>query len=631
MTTINTVDRSKAENQARLMEGAFVRMARESFDWNRVEPRKGWFEWAKFDQAVEVARAHQVAIVGNLGLSALWASSAPSSATSRANYPPKSNADFAAYAKAVVHRYKDRVHTWQIWNEENSSTYWKSGVSAAGYAALLKAAYAAIKAEDPTATVLTGGTVGFDRKFMDGIVAAGAWSSFDGLAIHTYVAVQPETSMIVSWLDNARAYVASKGTKPIWITEFGWSTYSGSGSTYIGVTETRQAEYTARTYLHAAAVGVRGIFAYNLIEYGTSTTSKLDNYGIVQGDGRQKPAYAALRRVAEALDGATSAGIADPNAATRATAASMDATTGFKVVPLGGGSASLATTSTHHGGAAALKVTYSFTSTSSGLELTRNLALAGRPTSVSVWVYGDGSANPVYMKIVDARGETFQGAIGTLIAGWQRLTLHMDGADMNWSATGGDADRVIDYPITVKSMFVFRAGIGRLSGTAIFDDLQVETGASVRGTVLSRRGAVNQALYSLGGTKTVSVPITGSTAYRMDGSSATSLTVSGGAVSASLATLPINILSYPVLASGPAALKWVSGDRTKYTFQVLSSSGALLRTIATGVSVDAGVRSATWDGKIGGAPAAHGTYRLRMTILSPDGRGSTLQKDVTIP
>jgi hypothetical protein len=631
MTTINTIDRAKAENQARLMENAFIRMARESFDWNRVETRKGWYEWAKFDQAVEVAAAHQVSLVGDLGYSALWASSAPSGASNPGFYPPKSTADYAAYARAVVHRYKDRVHTWEIWNEENSATFWKSGVSASGYAAFLQAAYAAIKAEDPTATVLLGGTVGFDRSFMDGLVAAGAWSSFDALAIHTYVAGQPETSMIVSWLDNARAYVAAKGAKPIWITEFGWSTYSGSGSGYIGVSETHQAEYTARAYLHAAKVGVRGVFAFNLIEQGTSTTSKLDNYGLVETGGRQKPAYAALRRVAEALDGATSAGEADPNAATRTTVSSMDTTSGWTVAALGGGSASRASTTSRHGGTAAIRVSYGFTSTSTGLELTRNLAVSGRPTSVSVWAYGDGSANPVYLKIVDATGETFQGAIGALQTGWQRMTLRMDGADTNWKASGGDGDKVIDYPITVRSLFVFRGGIGKLSGSAIFDDLQVETGPSVRGTVLSRRGAINESLYSLGGTKTATVPITGSTAFRMDGASATSLTVSGGAVTVSLATLPINVLSYPVATAGPMAIRWVSGDRTTYTFQVASSSGTVLRTVATAATADAGIRSVAWDGTIGGSPAPRGTYRLRLTVLGPDKRSSVLQKDVTIP
>lgn len=631
MTTINTVDRAKVENQGRLMENAFVRMARESFDWNRVEPRKGWYEWAKFDQAVEVASAHQVQLLGVLGYSALWASSAPSGASSPGFYPPKSTADFAAYARAVVRRYKDRVHTWEVWNEQNSATFWKGGVSAAGYAALLKATYAAIKAEDPGATVVFGGTVGFDRAFMDGIVAAGAWSSFDALAIHTYVAGQPETSMVVSWLDNARAYVAAKGTKPLWLTEFGWSTYTGSGTGYIGVSETRQAEYTARTYLHAAEVGVRGVFVYNLIEYGTSSTSMLDNYGLVDGAGRQKPAYAALRRVAEALDGATAAGDADPGAASRTTVNSMDTTSGWKVAPLGGGSASLATTTTRHGGTGALKVSYAFSSTATGLELTRNLALAGKPTSVSVWVSGDGTANPVYMKIVDATGESFQGAIGALQTGWQRMTLHMDGADTNWKASGGDGDRIIDYPITVRSLFVFRGGIGKLSGAPVFDDLQIGSGPSVRGTVLSRRGAVNQALYSLGGTKTTSVPITGSGAWRVDGASATSLTVSGGAVSVSLATLPINVLSYPVSTSGPLAIRWVSGDRTKYTFQVLGPNGLVLRNVSVGSSVDAGVRSATWDGMIGDGPAAAGAYRLRLTVHGPDGRNSVLQKDVVVP
>ncbi|MCI0344499.1 MAG: endo-1,4-beta-xylanase, partial [Chloroflexi bacterium] len=343
LTTINTVERAKAESQARLMEGAWIRMARESFDWNRLETRKGWYEWAKFDQAVEVARAHNVSLVGRLEYSALWASSAPAGTTTadKPYYPPARTADYVDYVEAVVSRYRDRVHTWEIWNEENSAGFWKPAPSASAYASLLKAAYAKIKALDPTATVLLGGTVGFDRTFLDGLVAAGAWGSFDALAIHTYVAPQPETSMIVTWLDNARAYVATKGAKPIWITEFGWSTYAGSGGSYIGVSEAKQADYTARAYLHAARVGVRGVFAYSLVEYGSSSTSKLDNYGLVEIGGRQKPAYAALRRVAEALDGGTTAGLADPNAASRVTVDGMNSANGWKLKPLGGGSASL--------------------------------------------------------------------------------------------------------------------------------------------------------------------------------------------------------------------------------------------------------------------------------------------------
>jgi hypothetical protein len=640
MTTLGTDARADVEHQAKLMEDAYVRMARESFDWNRVEPRKGWHDWYKFDQAVEIARAHQVDLIGTLGLSAKWASSAPVGSTSYAYYPPKSTADFAAYAKAVVHRYKDRVKVWEIWNEENSSTFWKPGPSASGYAKLLKAAYAAIKAEDPTATVLLGGTVGFDRKFLDGVAAAGAWDAFDALAIHTYVAPQPESSMMETWLGQARAYLAKRGNKPLWLTEFGWSTYSGSGSGYIGVSETKQGDYLSRAYLQAARHGVRGVFAYSLIEYGTSSTSRLHNYGLVEGGGRKKPAYAAVRRVAEALDGGTTMGVAAPNAASRTTIASMDTTTGFKVRALGGGWAAMKASTARHGGNGSIQVDYAFSSSSTGLELIRNLLVAGKPSTVSVWVHGDGSANPVYLKISDKTGESFQASIGSLQAGWQRMTMYMDGADINWKHSGGDGDGVVDYPITVRSLFVYRAGNGVLNGLVHFDDLQVETGPRVRGVVISRRGMVSQALYTLGAGVTAKVPVTGTTAYQVDGPTATTLAISGGTVSVSLGKRPINVLSSPSATSpfspngdgsvDSTALRWVGGDRSFRTLQVLSPSGTLLRTIQTNVAADAGTVSAAWDGKIGGVRAAPGTYRLRATIFGPDGRASVLQRDVVV-
>jgi hypothetical protein len=643
LTTVNTVDRAEAERQAGLMEAAWIRMTRESFDWNRLESRKGWFEWAKFDQAVEVARAHQVSLLGRLEYSASWASSAPGSAPAadRAFYPPTSNADFAAYATAVVHRYKDRVHVWEIWNEENSAVFWKPAPSASAYANLLKAAYAAIKAEDPSATVLIGGTAGFDRPFMDGIVAAGAWSSFDALAIHTYVAPQPESSMMATWLDYARAYLDTKGTKPLWITEFGWSTYTGSGSSYIGVTEAKQADYTARGYLQSARAGVRGVFAYELIENGNSTTSRLDNYGLVELGGRQKPVYAALRRVAEALDGGTSAGAAAPNAASRVTVANLDSISGWSASPLAGGWASIAVSASHHGGTGSMQLNYSFTSTSSGVELKRNLAIAGSPTSISVWAFGDASANPVYIKIADATGETFQGAVGSLQKSWQRLVLYGDGADINWTHSGGDNDGTFDYPITLKSIFVFRGGIGKLSGTVYFDDVQVESGPRVRGVVISRRSGINQSLYAIGSAPTASVPVTGGAAWRVDGSSSTPLTVTAGKVSVALGSLPINVLSAAGLApttitpngdgvNDTATVSWIAGDRTKYTFQVLTPGGALLRNVAVDQGADAGVRSSIWDGRISGSPAAPGAYVLRIAIIGPDARVSYLVKSVTV-
>lgn len=634
MTQVSTLRRTDAENQARLIEGAWLRTAREGFDWNRVEPRKGWFDWAVFDQSVEVANAHNIGLVGVLGYSADWASSAPANAPAadRQFYPPSSNTTYAAYARAVVHRYKARVHVWEIWNEPNTATFWKPAPNAASYSALLKAASAAIHAEDPTATVLVGGLAAAQLSFMKGIATAGGWSAFDGMAIHTYVGPQPEQSMIPTWLDTTRAFVDSVGHKPIWITEFGWSTYTGSGSGYVGVSESHQAEYTARAYLAAAKAGVRGVFAFNLIELGTSTTSRLQNYGVVEQGGRVKPAYSAIRRVAEALDQGTSGGVADPDATTRTRVSGLDTPTGWKAYPLGGGSATLTSSSTRHGGSASLRLGYSFTTTSSGVELKRNLTLASSPTSVSVWVLGDGSANPVYLKVRDKTGETFQAAIGSLQSTWQRLTMYGDGADLNWTHSGGDNDGAFDYPLTVESLFVFRGGIGRLSGTAYFDDVEADFGPRERGLIISRRNGLVQSLYSLGGTTSLSVPVPGTNAWIVNGGTSTRLAVSDGRVSVSVGAMPVNVLATVGIepasftpGTGFAQATWIAGDRSRVTFQIVSVlTGKVVRHVWVDRWFDAGAHAAIWDGKVAGAAAPPGKYLLRLANVGPDGRVSYL-------
>ena len=220
------------------------------------------------------------------------------------------------------------------------------------------------------------------------------------------------------------------------------------------------------------------------------------------------------------------------------------------------------------------------------------------------------------------------------------MTLYLDGADINWKRSGGDGDGVVDYPLTVRSLFVFRAGIGVRSGSAIFDDLEVESGPRVRGLVISRRGGVSQALYVAGAGVTAKVPVTGTTAYLVDGPTATKQTITSGAVSVALGKRPVNLLSSPSAASpitpngdGSAdttALRFVGGDRSIRTLQVLSSGGTVLRTIHTKLAADGGIVSASWDGKLGGAPAPAGTYRLRATVFGPDGRSSVLQRDVVV-
>jgi hypothetical protein len=251
-----------------------------------------------------MARAHGIEVLGKLAYGVPWAAAAPPGTTAddAQFYPPANVNDFANYARAVVHRYKDRVHTWQIWNEENHAGAWHPAPSAAAYTTLLKAAYTAIKAEDPTAVVVLGGlSTGPDAGFLQGIRDNGGWGSFDVLAMHTYVTGPPDGSAIESWIAEAKAKVSSYGWKPIWITEFGWSSYQGSGAGYMGVTTAQQGSYLARSYEIAVSQGIEGIFWFEFKSRGADAWSRADNYGIVTVARAEKPSYLAFRCVAKSI------------------------------------------------------------------------------------------------------------------------------------------------------------------------------------------------------------------------------------------------------------------------------------------------------------------------------------------
>src|SRR5205823_6545185 len=109
------------------------------------------------------------------------------------------------------------------------------------------------------------------------------------------------------------------------------------------------------------------------------------------------------------------------------------------------------------------------------------------------------SGNPVYLKFRDHAGEYFQASIGSSAsAKWQRLVLHTDGNDPNWKHWGGDNDGVIDYPITLASIYVFKGTMGITAGSIILDDATAHTGANTRGVVLVGSTFNTQALYRLG-------------------------------------------------------------------------------------------------------------------------------------
>ena len=131
---------------------------------------------------------------------------------------PPSNGDFAGFVSAVVGRYHTTIHDWELWNEPDGPTYWKSNEQAY-VSSILIPGYQAAKSADPQTRVILGGPAYVDAQWLDGIYNLGGGNSFDIMAWHDY-----QGGDFV--LNDARAIEGilsahGQSGKPIWLGEYG--------------------------------------------------------------------------------------------------------------------------------------------------------------------------------------------------------------------------------------------------------------------------------------------------------------------------------------------------------------------------------------------------------------------------
>ncbi len=239
------------------------------------------------------------------------------SGSANAAMPPRDAADYGRFVAAIAKRFAGRVAAWEIWNEEDDSLWWASGPDPAAYAALLKAAYPAIKTVDPSATVVLGGLTGNDYEYLSQLYAHGAKGFFDAVGVHTDSIcnrVSPYEILRNSRTDrriNRWAFLgyrtvhevmqANGDNGPIWMTELGWSTStqecnSGAwaGQTAAGVSRQTQATFLSQAY-HCLA---QDPYVQVGIWFGLQDTEPFDSprasYGLLDSSLAPKPAYEAL-------------------------------------------------------------------------------------------------------------------------------------------------------------------------------------------------------------------------------------------------------------------------------------------------------------------------------------------------
>ena len=316
--------RTDTDRTVKAMRDAGVKWARLNVSWSGVEPEAkrrlntGWL--AHIDYAVKAVRGAGIKVLMPFADGVpYWASADPAKYRDDSGdhwnkfWRPVNASDYAAFVSTMVKRYKVMgVHTYEIWNEPNTSWFWPSGPTATDYVSLLEAASRAVKAADPWATVVLGGLAKNDYSYLQAVYDAGGRSYFDVVAVHPYTGAVDPT---ICWREAGSTRLAQNafcgieevrgtmvangdGGKSIWLTELGWST----AKTTHGVTEAAQADYLTKALAKLTTypyVGAAFWYNFRNIWWSPDDPASLNaNYGLLRTDFSEKPAYAAFKAAA---------------------------------------------------------------------------------------------------------------------------------------------------------------------------------------------------------------------------------------------------------------------------------------------------------------------------------------------
>jgi polysaccharide biosynthesis protein PslG len=286
-------------------------IARSDALWEVAEPRPGAHDWT-FDDAIAAALAAAgLRWLPIVDYSPSWASSVPG----QDHAPPRSAADYAAFAGAFAARYgpggafwRSRpdltakpVDTYEIWNEPDNGAFWRPRPDAARYEAMYLAARTAIKEVDSQARVVVGGLTA-PSTFLPAMVAARAaiGAHIDGVAIHPY---GPTPAGVLADVRDARNVLARLGLTrtPLYVTEFGWSTQPPGTITYLP--ERVRPSFIAATLvaLARADCGVAATTIYTWVTPERHRSDRDDWFGIQPPRGGTSPdaiAFAAALKIA---------------------------------------------------------------------------------------------------------------------------------------------------------------------------------------------------------------------------------------------------------------------------------------------------------------------------------------------
>lgn len=320
--SIRLVPESRRCEQTRLAAETGVQAVREDISWAMTEPHENQYDWSDYDGVVRAATASGLMVLPILDDAPTWAAPGPGCL-------PSDPSAYASFTAATIARYGPGGAFWrenpdlpvrpliwyELWNEP-----WTASCNGdpATYARMVVAAVTAGRAANPRVRFLIGADTffqtpaGIRTDWISGMYAAvpDLGRYYDALSIHPYggnpdiYTPRGDTHDQPGRLEQAHAELAAHGDgdKPLWVTEIGWSTCSGSSGC---VTEAEQAQYL-KEFLHDAVTTwrayVRAVFVYDLRDIAPNPADDREAwFGLLRPDLSRKPAWSVLHDFAQRL------------------------------------------------------------------------------------------------------------------------------------------------------------------------------------------------------------------------------------------------------------------------------------------------------------------------------------------
>lgn len=287
---------AEVEKDFQLIRELGLSRLRVSFSWSNYEPVKGRparLDW--LHRFVDLAGKYEITLMPYLCYAPAWVGE-----NGQWNDKPQDMKDWYNYVFRMVSEFKDQIHYWELWNEEDIQQWFNGTID--DYVALFRAGAEAVKAADPTAKVLVGGLTEPNDPWVQALLDNGCGDLFDVVPVHSYAEswsgrmVEDYLTDYGSDFDFLVAMLEKQGKKQeIWLNEIGYPTIGRK-------TELDQARFIARAVATLMATGrITLISWYEIKDFRQDTSlgviGDANNYhlGLTYADRRKKLGFATYK------------------------------------------------------------------------------------------------------------------------------------------------------------------------------------------------------------------------------------------------------------------------------------------------------------------------------------------------